>query len=71
MLPLITPAPSRVRPQAAATRQQIADFYKRRRLGGIPDAKWNALEADIVRAAGEGRIAGALGPDGTEISRLR
>jgi hypothetical protein len=53
------------------TRPQIAKLYEQRRLGGIPVAKWNAIESDIVRAAGEGRIAGALGPDGTEISRLR
>jgi hypothetical protein len=53
------------------TRPQIAKLYEQRRLGGIPDARWGPLEADIVRAAGEGRIAGALGPDGTQISRLR
>jgi hypothetical protein len=53
------------------TRPQIAKLYEQRRLGQISDARWGPLEADIVRAAGEGRIAGALGPDGTEISRLR
>jgi hypothetical protein len=54
------------------TCQQITDFYKRRRDGLISDADWARREADIVRAASEGRVVGALNlTDGTEMSRLR
>ena len=54
------------------TRQQITEFYKQRRLGHIGDAAWARQEADIVRAASEGRVVGALNlTDGTEMSRLR
>jgi hypothetical protein len=61
------------------TRQQIADFYKQRRLGQISDAKWGPLEADIVKAAAQGRVkaaaqgrvVAAINPsDGTEMTRL-
>jgi hypothetical protein len=54
------------------TRPQIADLYKQRRLGHIPDSKWAAIEADIIKAGAENRVAGALSlTDGTEMSRLR
>jgi hypothetical protein len=54
------------------TRQQITDLYKRRRDGLIGDAAWARQEADIVWAASEGRVVGALNlTDGTELSRLR
>ena len=53
------------------TRQQITDLYKRRRDGLIGDAAWARQEADIVRAASEGRVVGALNlTDGTALSRL-
>jgi hypothetical protein len=53
------------------TRQQIMDLYKRRRDGLIDDKSWARQEADIVRAASEGRVVGALNLiDGTALSRL-
>jgi hypothetical protein len=51
------------------TRPQIASLYERRRKGEINDAQWGPIEADIVKAACEGRIVGAVGPDGTQVSR--
>jgi hypothetical protein len=70
------PRASQSRPAAAGgnvyTRQQITGFYKQRRDGHISDADWARREADIVKAAAEGRVAGALNlTDGTEMSRLR
>jgi hypothetical protein len=53
------------------TRQQIAEFYKRRQNGLIDDKSWAAREADIFAAANQGRVVGAIGPDGTEMSRWR
>ena len=54
------------------SRSQIADLYKQRREGRIPDSKWGPLEADLVRAGAEGRVVGALNlTDGTALSRLR
>jgi hypothetical protein len=53
------------------TRQQITDLYKRRRLGQISDSRWAQIEPDIVKAAAQGRVAGAINPvDGTEMTRL-
>jgi hypothetical protein len=53
------------------TRQQITNFYKQRRDRHISDADWARREADIVKAAAEGRVVGAINPvDGTEMSRL-
>jgi hypothetical protein len=52
------------------TRPQIAMLYERRRKGEISDADWARTEAQIFAAANAGRVAGALGPDGTEVSRL-
>jgi hypothetical protein len=51
------------------SRPQIADLYKRRRDGLIDDATWAHREADIFAASREGRIIGAIGPDGTELTR--
>ena len=51
------------------TRPQIAKLYEQRRLGHINDARWSPIESDIVKGAAEGRVVGAVGPDGTEISR--
>jgi hypothetical protein len=51
------------------TRPQIANLYERRRKGEFTDAQWFPIEADVVKAAGEGRVVGAVGPDGTEMSR--
>jgi hypothetical protein len=46
-------------------------LYEQRRLGTISDAKWGPLEADIIAAGREGRIAGAVNlVDGTELTRL-
>jgi hypothetical protein len=53
------------------SREQIKRLYEQRRLGAIPDATWGPLEADIVAAAREGRVVGAVGRDGTEVSRWR
>ena len=54
------------------SREQIKQLYESRRLGRINDQKWAPIEADIVKAAGEGRVVGALNlTDGTEMSRLR
>jgi hypothetical protein len=53
------------------TRQQITDLYKRRCDGLISDADWARREADIVKAAAQGRVVGAINPvDGTEMTRL-
>jgi hypothetical protein len=46
-------------------------LYKRHRDGLIDDKSWAAREADIFAAGREGRIVGAIGPDGTEMSRWR
>jgi hypothetical protein len=53
------------------TRPQIAKLYEQRRLGQINDANWARQEADIVAAGREGRVVGAVGPDGTELSRFK
>jgi hypothetical protein len=51
---------------------QIADLYKRRRDGHIPDARWAQIEPDIFAAGREGRVVGALSlVDGIAMSRLR
>jgi hypothetical protein len=53
------------------TRPQIADLYKQRREGRIDDARWARIEADIVAAGAQGRVAGALNlRDGTAMSRI-
>jgi hypothetical protein len=69
-------APAAQRPRQGATsgkpiysREDIRRLYESRRLGRINDANWARQEADIVKAAAEGRVVGAVGPDGTEISR--
>jgi hypothetical protein len=46
------------------TRAQIRDLAAKRRKGAYTDAQWAALEAEIVAAGREGRIAGALSLDG-------
>jgi hypothetical protein len=51
------------------SRAQVADLYKRRRDGHIGDEAWTRQEADIIAAGREGRIVGAVGPDGTAVSR--
>jgi hypothetical protein len=53
------------------TRPQIAKLYEQRRLGKITDAQWGPLEIDLVAAGREGRVVGAVGPDGTEMSRFK
>jgi hypothetical protein len=63
-------SPRRTAPSGTIyTRPQIAKLYEQRRLGQIKDAQWGPLEADIVKAGAEGRVVGAIGPDGTELSR--
>jgi hypothetical protein len=51
------------------TRPQIRSLYELRARNAISDAKWGPLEADIIKAGAEGRVVGAVGPDGTELSR--
>jgi hypothetical protein len=51
------------------TRPQIRSLYEQRARNAISDAKWGPLEADIIKAGAEGRVVGAVGPDGTELSR--
>jgi hypothetical protein len=53
------------------TRQQIADLYERRRKGLIDAATWAKWEPAIIKAANEGRIAGALDRDGNKLTELR
>jgi hypothetical protein len=53
------------------TRQQIADLYERRRKGEIDAATWAKWEPAIIKAANEGRIAGALDRDGNKLTELR
>jgi hypothetical protein len=54
------------------SREQIKQLYESRRLGRINDQKWAPIEADIVKAAGEGRVVGALNlTDGTTMSRWK
>ena len=59
------PQPRQERPTMASgaiyTRPQIAALYAAHRKGAYAgrEAEWNALEADFVRAAREGRIIGA------------
>jgi hypothetical protein len=63
---------SRRSPQASGkiyNRAEIRQLYESRWLGHINDAKWGPIESDIVKAAAEGRVVGAVGPDGTELSR--
>jgi hypothetical protein len=52
------------------TREQIKHFYDQRRAGAISDARWGPLEADIVRAASEGRVTSMFDKYGNE-TRLR
>jgi hypothetical protein len=60
-------------PQASGniyTRPQIKSLYEQRARGVISDARWGPIEADIVKAAAEGRVAGAVNlSDGTAMSR--
>jgi hypothetical protein len=49
------------------TRQQIADLYERRRKGGIDDARWAPIEADIIAAAREGRVTSSFDKYGNEV----
>jgi hypothetical protein len=51
------------------SREDIRKLYEQRARGAISDARWGPIEADIVKAAAEGRVVGALGRDGTELSR--
>ena len=53
------------------TRQQIPAFYEARRKGEINDANWARQEAEIMAAANQGRIAGALDKDGNKLTELR
>jgi hypothetical protein len=48
------------------SRQEIAALYERRRKGGIDDARWAQIEADIVKAASEGRINSMFDKYGNE-----
>jgi hypothetical protein len=48
------------------TRDQIKQLYDRRAHGTISDAQWAPLEADIVKAASEGRINSVFDKYGNE-----
>jgi subfamily B ATP-binding cassette protein HlyB/CyaB len=53
------------------TRPQIAKLYEQRRLGTISEGQWGPIEANIVAAGREGRIAGALDRDGNKLTEMR
>jgi hypothetical protein len=53
------------------TRQQIQNLYERRRKGEFNDATWARWEQEILAAANQGRIAGALDRDGNKLTELR
>jgi hypothetical protein len=53
------------------SRQEIASLYERRRKGLIDAATWAKWEPAIIKAANEGRIAGALDRDGNKLTELR
>jgi len=46
------------------TRAQILQLHSLRRKGAYSHAEWARLEADIIAAGREGRIAGAMSLDG-------
>jgi hypothetical protein len=50
----------------AYTREQIKRLYEQRARGAIPDSRWAPLEADIVKAASEGRINSVFDKYGSE-----
>jgi hypothetical protein len=65
-------SPRRTAPSGTIyTRQQIADLYERRRKHEFTDATWAKWEAEIMAAANQGRIAGALDKDGNKLTELR
>jgi hypothetical protein len=51
------------------SREDIRRLYEQRARGGIPDASWGPIEADIVAAAREGRVRGVFDLDGNQITR--
>jgi hypothetical protein len=53
------------------SREDIRRFYEQRRLGHISDARWAQIEPAIIKAANDGRIAGALDRDGNKLTELR
>jgi hypothetical protein len=48
------------------TREQIKQLYAQRARGGIPDARWAQIEADMIAAASEGRINSVFDKYGNE-----
>jgi hypothetical protein len=52
------------------SRDQIRRLYEQRARGAIPDSRWAPLEADIVKAASEGRVTSIFDKFGNEM-RLR
>jgi hypothetical protein len=52
------------------SREQIKQLYAQRARGLIPNAKWGAIEADIIAAANEGRVTSSFDKYGNEM-RLR
>jgi hypothetical protein len=49
-------------PRAVYSRQQVAEIFAARRRGewSGTEAEWARLEVALIRAAAEGRVAGAL-----------
>jgi hypothetical protein len=56
---------------AILTRPQIAALYERHRKGEFNDDQWAQIEPAIFNAANQGRVVGAIGPDGMELSRWK
>jgi hypothetical protein len=50
--------------QPVYTRDQIKQFYELHRGGKLTGRQWEQTERDIIAAANEGRVAGALEPAG-------
>jgi hypothetical protein len=46
------------------TRERIKELYELHRKGKLTGAEWERTEQQIIAAANEGRVAGALEPAG-------
>jgi hypothetical protein len=61
-------SPDRSRPKSTSgqvyTRDQIKQLHELHRRGRLQGAEWDRLEQDIIAAAREGRVVGALDPAG-------
>jgi hypothetical protein len=65
-----SPSPGRSRPRSAAaqqvvlTRERIKELYELHRRGKLVGPQWEQTEQQIIAAANEGRVAGAVEPLG-------